>query len=165
MDDSIINEHLPLAKKIARRKARNHTEYEELVSVANLAIVEAAHNISPDHPNPTGYIRRAIRNKMADYMADGIIGISFRSASRKPEARLKVHSIDHHGPARRSSAQQEVEVRDFLSRLSEQERQIVQLRMRGHTDSEIAELLSISWNVVYRVRQSLRKRYNSHERD
>jgi DNA-binding NarL/FixJ family response regulator len=72
-----------------------------------------------------------------------------------------VVDIDYQNPARLNPGLAEVDEADTLETVcrTELEREVVRLRMEGHSDKEVGLKLGLSKQAVFALRQTLQSRY------
>ena len=68
--DSLVHEHLSLARHLAQQFRGRGVELEELVQVANLALVKAAHGFDQDRGAFAPYAAATIRGDIKKYFRD-----------------------------------------------------------------------------------------------
>ena len=68
--ESLVHEHLPLARRLALNFGGRGVELEELVQVANLALVKAAHGFDPDRGDFAPYAAATIRGDIKKFFRD-----------------------------------------------------------------------------------------------
>ena len=68
--NSLVHEHLPLARHLAMRFRGRGVETEELVQVANLALVKAAHGFDQERGAFAPYAAATIRGDIKKYFRD-----------------------------------------------------------------------------------------------
>ncbi len=101
--ESLVHAHLPLARRLALRFSGRGVELEELVQVANLALVKAAHGFDPDRGDFAPYAASTIRGDIKKYFRDH--AWSVRPPRRVQELQAAItaatdvsvghHDIDH----------------------------------------------------------------------
>ena len=68
--ESIVHEHLPLARRLAVNFSGRGVELDELVQVANLALVKAAHGFDSDRGDFAPYAAATIRGDIKKFFRD-----------------------------------------------------------------------------------------------
>lgn len=152
--DELILSHIRLAFSIVNRL---HTSDNELKSAAVEGVVHAMSRVSKghlSHDNVTGYIVHFIHQYIGEYI---------RKISSIPmprgHTRLQAYSI------RRNEAHYDpramTELKDLLAHSIEtkQERRIVDLKIAGYTDAQVGEIMDIPQTRVFRIRQTLKQRF------
>ena len=101
--ESLVHEHLPLARRLALNFSGRGVELEELVQVANLALVKAAHGFDADRGDYAPYAAATIRGDIKKYFRD--LAWSVRPPRRVQELQAAIaaateadagrHDIDH----------------------------------------------------------------------
>ncbi len=152
----IIEGHLRLAISIVGRYMLffdcNHL-FDDLSGAAFEGVVVAANRLHTlKHNNVTGYIVRYIHN---------FVSVALKKSPVVPTPRghvpVKIKQIDHHDCGYSDDFVQS-DILDNLTRTKE-ERNIVDLRIKGYTDQEIANTLKIPTTRVFRIRKTLKERY------
>ena len=67
---SLVHEHLPLARRLALEVSGRGVELEELVQVANLALVKAAHGFDQERGAFAPYAAATIRGDIKKFFRD-----------------------------------------------------------------------------------------------
>lgn len=173
----LFNGHARLAVAIASQYAkRMRSKSEEYVSVAFAALAQAAQwisegRISSHSPrNPTGYICTTIHSFLSDFISkDAQVTVSkylLQKLELDPDDffALLDYSIEVDGDIGFNF--QHLHECLVLSIKTPIEQLIVELRVGGHTDDEIAERLEMSKSNVRKIRMALYERflgfYNEH---
>ena len=68
--ESLVHEHLPLARRLATQFSGRGVELDELVQVASLALVKAAHGFDEDRGAFAPYATATIRGDIKKYFRD-----------------------------------------------------------------------------------------------
>jgi RNA polymerase sigma-B factor len=68
--ESLVHEHLPMARHLALHYSGRGVELEELEQVANLALVKAAHGFDPDRGAFAPYAAATIRGDIKKFFRD-----------------------------------------------------------------------------------------------
>jgi RNA polymerase sigma factor (sigma-70 family) len=133
---------------------------DEWVSVAFLAVVQAVkraqHTLIND--NITPYIISAVHSALSEFMAeDRVIPIPYSTLRRN---KLQPPTITNKGDAEIFSHEKQIVARELLESacITPVDRKIIDMRVRGYTDSDIAKAIGISRQYVQTIRAKLEKR-------
>jgi DNA-directed RNA polymerase specialized sigma subunit len=149
--DQCVSQYLDTVSKIARRVNKRFppplTEFDDLVSVGAIALIEAADENSP-------YFARRIRQRIQGAMMDSFTGEPYRWATGK------IQLVDVGAPARVIS-----DLRLEIESLPALEGQILLRRLDGYTQEEIAGHIQMSRDEVRAIENRavsrLKKRQNT----
>jgi len=148
-------------------------ELDELVSVGILACVEAVHRVKngsmTDHDNITGYIRVAIWRFLGEWVDTHLMDASKqRPLPSQPDSDLIEHpkAWNHEGEATMECLasvdnQRCFEIVDVLEalNLTEEEWFIIESRMVGDTNDEIAEQLDVTEFTIRFILGDIQRRF------
>jgi RNA polymerase sigma-70 factor (ECF subfamily) len=146
--DELVRRFLPPLRRFAHRRLPPHlrglAETDDLVQVSLLRALERVTEFESRHPGAfLGYLRRILDNHLHDLR---------RRAARRPEVALDPEDLDRE-PARDGGEEAAVLYRETLSRLSEEDRMAVVLRLEmGFTHEEVAEALALPSAAAARMR-------------
>lgn len=156
----LILSHLRLAISIVNRYTRSFDcNYlaDELDNAAIVGLVTAVDNVARGrvkHDNVTGYIVTVVHRYISDCL---------RKSSLIPVPRGHVYRKGT--SIREDSANCNpgvlLEIRDLINHTvtNEREQRIVDLKIAGHTDKEVAEIMEIPPSTIFRIRQTLKHRF------
>lgn len=141
---------------------------EELDDAAIVGIVVAVNRIEQGHlkhDNVTGYIVMFIHNHVSSYLRKSFIVPMPRGHPYKRN--ISIHSSrndrdKNYDPwARDTNPGALLEVKDLIdcSIRNEQERRVVDLKIAGYTDKEVAKIMDMAQVTVFRIRQTLKTRF------
>lgn len=147
-----------------------HLSYltDDLVGEGNLALVSACDKImrgEVTNDNLTGYLRVSIHNVIGHYVDDELHS-SDRSARRRrqngedPQRFHKVPNSNYVLDELSHDPRAEADLHELILGCcdSDEERAIVDLRIKGYKDDEIARQLDISKTTVFMLRRELYQR-------
>jgi RNA polymerase sigma-70 factor (ECF subfamily) len=146
--DELVRRFLPPLRRFAHRRLPAHlrglAETDDLVQVSLLRALERVTDFESRHPGAfLAYLRRILDNHLRDLR---------RRAARRPEEALDPEDLDRE-PARDGGEEAAVLYREALSRLSEEDRMAVVLRLEmGFTHEEVAEALALPSAAAARMR-------------
>ena len=145
---------------------------DDLISECFLALTQAVRTLvsmdPPENPNPVGFIYRNLQYAISNLaFADGTIPVSRRIqhecwANGQSLKRPQVTSLDGNSSGLADlNGYRRVECLENIHELctTEKESKIVDLRLAGHTDQEIADILNVDRTTVLRARQRLYEQY------
>lgn len=169
--DTLILGHLRLATSIVNRYLSylnsNHSVMaDDLDGAAIEGIVDAVDRIEKgkmQHDNVTGYIVYSIHNSINRCLKKSIpIHVP---RNHKIPCFLSLDE-NHHVKEGWHEFHDLVEVKDELDNLiqNEIERKLIDLKIMGHSDTEVAAILGLNRTKLIRMKQSLRERYIQRER-
>src|SRR5688572_30817420 len=118
--DSLVHEHLQLARHLALQFSGRGVELEELVQVANLALVKAAHGFDQERGAFAPYATATIRGDIKKFFRDH--AWSVRPPRRVQELQAAITaatrtSVDHHD-VNELASDLDVEPEDVIEALS-----------------------------------------------
>lgn len=151
---------------------------DDLISECFLALTQAVRAMvtidPPDDPNPVGFIYKKLQHAILDLaFADGMIHVSRftqweHRANGQPLKLPKVFFLDANSKSLANLDEyHRVKCLEHIDELciTEKESQIVDLRLTGHTDQEIADILNVDRTTVLRTRQRLHEQYQQDIRE
>jgi RNA polymerase sigma factor (sigma-70 family) len=184
----LIEGHIRLVFAIVAEFCRTHGyKSDDLVSEGLIILCESVYrmaNGSIDHhtePNPTGYLSNSIRNQLKNFIREDAMLRPSHETSRKGRARPHVISTDAVSELdysvnryKKGSFDPKLykaftytedtrrELHEILVQCIEtnREKQVIDLRLKGNDDTEIAALLSISKVRVGQLRSAVANRVN-----
>jgi DNA-directed RNA polymerase specialized sigma subunit len=156
--------HMRLSVAIAEDYIRRFSlanQRDDLRSAAGLGVLVAVDRIASgylQHDNATGYIIKFIHS----YIMRAWSTLPIVKTPRGHDRVKQQYLLDSHGCRDTSRI---LHIRETLDSIlsTPNERRIVELRMSGHTDAEIAEILRIPRTSILRVRKKLQKRYEKRD--
>lgn len=166
----LIEAAMPLAISLAKLYTFRRGQREELISCAYVGLCSVAATLKPGCNDIGAFISSSLRRRIWDsVLEDSMISTSARNSRR---LKLKgtqnavmsfIGNIDC--PALHKIPNCAAEVLSDVIELceTERERNIIALRSRGHTDSEIGQALGCSQPVVQRSRKAVEARYNEQQ--
>ena len=152
--------------------ARKFPKYrDDLLGEALARLVRAVRSLPAkvENPDPSGYLLCAIKGACSDCMrASRLVG----GDTRNGKSFMRSIDIDEIIPRRRDTERilkslnlitddrhtQHATVADLLSKFSESERRMIQLRMEDYTDEEIGALVNQSKLQIWQMRQDVKVR-------
>lgn len=146
---------------------------DDLISECFLALTRAVRVLAAqdqqDDPNPVGFISYSLYHSNLDLaFADGTIPVSrfvqwkYRMSNSDLLDRPQVAPLDGNNSGLADlNEYRRVECLENIHELctTDKESQIVNLRLAGHTDQEIADILNVDRTMVLRIRQRLYEQY------
>ena len=167
----MIEANIPLVKSKVEGflTAFPHLEYlrDEMIGEGNLALCEAVNLMRTAKPiaRPSGYLTAAILKGIGNFI-DSELYTSDRTARRRrsngddQEQLCKVSNSDSVLGSLDYDPRPEAELLDLIQGCceSDEERAIVDLRIKGYVDDEIARQLDIPKTTVFMLRRGLYKR-------
>lgn len=164
----LIEQHLPLVRRLARRHARHAGQLEDLAQVGSVGLIKAVDRYDPDRGSSlTAYAVPTIEGEIRRHLRDSADPLRVPRRERALGAVVRPTPLDPEAPAARDMAaearlergEERMVLEAGLRRLARRERRIVQLRYFGGLSQHvIARELGISQVHVSRLlRQSLGK--------
>lgn len=142
---------------------------DEMIGEGNLGLVESINKLVGSNPqkkvNPTGYINVAVQRSIGN-LTDRELNTSDRTARHRRQHDQEPNSTHKVPDSERVLSQldydpnKEVELLDLILGCcqSDEERAIVDLRIKGYVDREIAKTLDIPLTTVFMLRRELYQR-------
>lgn len=172
----VILSHLRMTLSIVGRYMAcldNQSKSDELVSAAVEGLVSAVNNIRENglpHDNLTGYlvenVHTYISTAIEKFPTVRIPGRTKRRHKGKfvtpTTAELTDKVIDQHFD-RKISQSSQIEADEMVEQIvqSPRERQVIELRIEGYKDAEIAKLIGLGTTTVFVIRTQLQERFIS----
>lgn len=171
--EEMIESNMPLVIVKVNSFLCRHSQFEylrdDLHSAGFVGLVQAvnkmAEHIDPPIVNPTGYISVAITHEIGRLVAKE----ENRGFARVPKADReagKVPFVTNSLPEslvdpEQEAAQEVIEMRDLLESCceSDDERTILRMREKGHSDREIADAIGLKHTTTYLLRLELEDRF------
>ena len=165
--DLIIFEHMAMARSIAVWYARKHRrQVDDLVAAANLGLVQAVqwacegrlhdHNITP-------YIVTTLHRFCRDAIeADHTVVVERRARRHYVETRGKPVSVEvADDRITESVADKNILLVELLETFCTRHRAVIELRLGGWTQCEIAEKLNVSQPMVCKYIKEIKERLST----
>ena len=153
MREAMIEKLMPTAASIGAWYAKTHGRTaDDMVSAAYLGLCKAAAN-PPAHNNFIGHAIVTIHGACKQAIEDE--NIVERRARRKIGTRYKVAIQEteiERDPAHNMIAE------ELMARFDKRERIVVEMRMEGFTQTEIATTLSVSQPMIYKILASIKEK-------
>lgn len=164
--NELILGHIRLAISIVDRYIVNFScRYldDELDDAAIEGVVVAVNRIEQGHmkhDNATGYIVKFIHNYVSNCLRKSRVVPAPRGHLYKKGVPIREETVT-------SDSETLSEIRDLIncSIRNKKERRVVDLKIAGHTDKEVAKIMDISQVTVFRIRQTLETRFERLNRD
>ena len=171
--EEMIESNMPLVIVKVNSFLCRHSQFEylrdDLHSAGFVGLVQAvnkmAEHVDPPIVNPTGYISVAITHEIGRLVAKE----ENRGFARVPKADReagKVPFVTNSLPEslvdpEQEAAQEVIEMRDLLESCceSDDERTILRMREKGHSDREIADAIGLKHTTTYLLRLELEDRF------
>lgn len=173
----LVEKHLNLARHIANKMARG--DYVNVESVAFEALCDAALRYDPSKSRFSTFATPCIEGRIRKYFNEEVPFASMRTHGKR--VFLEVESLDrpHYTQgdgddaettllteqAEPCTADEQLIVEDFLSRLPERQRQIVEMRLQGGTQKEIARVIGITQGHVSRILRQIGLKWRAYQDD
>lgn len=171
--EEMIEANMPLVIVKVNSFLCRHSQFEhlrdDLHSAGFVGLVQAvnkmAEHVDPPIANPTGYISVAITHEIGRLVAKE----ENRGFARVPKADKeagKIPFVTNSLPEslvdpKQQAAQEVIEMRDLLESCceSDDERTILRMREKGHSDREIADAIGLKHTTTYLLRLELEERF------
>lgn len=141
---------------------------DDMVSEGLLAVVKSVDVLikegDPDEGSPTAYVHTSIINNIGHFLEDEMTIRIPRTAEDGPTA-IPVDDYDLAVPAHEDGALAAIDLMDSFEAacVTQQDRDILHLRIKGYTDQEIANQLGLCRSVVQLNRQEFIERVQRQE--
>jgi hypothetical protein len=169
--EKIVYGHLRLVMKLVSIfVGRASREKQELIGVAFLALVEAVDDLAIKgivKPEEAGaYINKSVTWALRVYLCEGhLIRIPRASYHRSPNAGLRdpesIHTVNGVIPLIDAYRPVSPELKDIIDGLAETgiEKQVIILRSRGFSDTDVANQLGYTKQRIGQIRKLLYERF------
>lgn len=164
--DELILSHIRLVVSIVDRYISNfNCRYlaDELEDAAIEGLIVAISRVEQGclkHDNVTGYIVIIVHRYVSDCLRKS-------SLIPAPRGHIFRQGIPIHEGSVSCNPGEMSEIRDLIdcSIRSKKERRVVDLKIKGFTDKEVGEIMDIPQTAVFRIRQTLKTRFERLNRD
>jgi RNA polymerase sigma factor (sigma-70 family) len=153
---SIMQKFELVSRSLANRWGKPYM-WQDIYSDMCCAFVKKNHKFTD---KPISYVIKACKNEAIN------IYLSGKSVCSKPRNSVEMVSIEclSENLSTNIRFEKQVQLRILIERifkiLTEREKQVASLIMEGHTEKEIAELLSLSQQRINRIKKRIRKKFS-----
>lgn len=151
----LIEAHLPLVRRVARRYAGRGEQPDDLAQVGALALVRAVDRCDPERRELGAYLAACIDGEVRHYLRDRVAPLRVPRSAERPTVTPLEEAIAPDGPALDDALLDRAALATAARRLDERERVIVLLLFFGDwTQAQVAGQLGVSQPQISRLLES-----------